>query len=334
MVKLSEIVRKNSSEKSQEEPALVSEALKVKENSENLPQVKKIYEDAILSTRLIMKDIRAGKTIKGSDVFSIAEFLVNRLRASGNLLLSLINIFSFYDERDDFLYSHSVNVSLLATNMGLALGYDESQIVDLCASSLLHDIGMLKIPEEIINKPSKLDEEEYKLIREHPAYGLELLVNIKDPPKSAPDVIYEHHEKVDGSGYPEGKKGEEISEYARIVALIEVYEALTHPRPYRKRKNIPYEGVKKIIQEERNSFDLRLVKIFLNFITPYPLGSFVLLNNGEIGRIIRINDNFPLRPVVELYFDAQGKPPERPARIDLTKSAILHIEKAIDESDL
>ncbi len=139
---------------------------------------------------------------------------------------------------------------------------------------------------------------------------------------------------MDGTGYPEGKKGEEISEGARIVAILEVYDALTHPRPYRQSKFIPYEAVKMIIQEGKESFDPNLVKVFLNLVTPYPLGSFVLLNNGEIGRIVGINDGFPLRPVVEIYFDREGKPPEKPTRIDLTKSFIIYIEKAVDENDL
>ena len=166
------------------------------------------------------------------------------------------------------------------------------------------------------------------------AFGLELLRNIKDLPKSAPEVVYQHHERINGTGYPEGKKGEEISEYAKIVALTEAYEAITHPRPYRRKKIIPYEGVKMIIQEERDSFDPKLIKVFINIVTPYPLGSFVLLNNNEIGRVVGINEDFPLRPVVEIFFNAEGKPPEKPTRIDLTQSPILNIEKAVDENNL
>jgi HD-GYP domain-containing protein (c-di-GMP phosphodiesterase class II) len=118
------------------------------------------------------------------------------------------------------------------------------------------------------------------------------------------------------------------------VAILEVYEALTHPRPYRRNKFIPYDAVKMIIQEGKNSFDPELVKTFLNYVTPYPIGSFILLNNGEIGRVVGVNEGLALRPIVEVYFDKEGKPPEKPTRIDLIKSSILYIEKAIDENDL
>ena len=334
MVKLSEIIRKTPETKGQEERPQISDAVKAKENSESLPEIKKIYESSILLTKMLMDDLRKGKTVEGKDIVDMAKILVTKVRSSNNLLLSMINIFAFYSGKEDFLHSHSINVSLLAACIGLALEYDENKIIDLCASALLHDIGMLKIPAEVITKPSELSKEEERIVKQHPLYGLELLKNIKNAPKSAAAVIHQHHEKMDGTGYPEGKKGEEISEGARIVAILEVYDALTHPRPYRQSKFIPYEAVKMIIQEGKESFDPNLVKVFLNLVTPYPLGSFVLLNNGEIGRIVGINDGFPLRPVVEIYFDREGKPPEKPTRIDLTKSFIIYIEKAVDENDL
>lgn len=334
MVKLSEILRKDLKENDEEKPGLISGVVRKKEDQESLPEVKKVYEDTILRTRWIMNDLKKGEIIEGGDISDMAGIIVDKLRAKSHLLLSLINIFDFHKEKEDYLFSHSVNVSILATTIGLALGYGETDLVDFCAASLLHDIGMLKIAEDIIQKPSELTTEEQELVKRHPFFGLELLKKVKDSPKFAPEVIYQHHERVDGTGYPEGKKGDEISERAKIVAIIEVYEAITHSRPYRKKKCIPYEGVKKIIQEERSSFDLKLIKVFLNFITPYPLGSFVHLNNGEIGRVVAINESLPLRPVVEIYYDAEGKPPSEPTKIDLAKSPVLHIEKAVDESTL
>lgn len=334
MVKLSDIIRKNGDLKSQDKPGLLSNALKTKNEKITLPEMKKIYEDSILHLKPIMNLISQGKIIEGSVVVNIAEIIVNQLRRNNDTLLSLINIFAFYGEDEDYLYAHSVNASLLATNLGIALEYGRDELVDLCSSSLLHDVGMLKIPQKILNKPSKLDEGEYNLIKKHPAYGLELLKNIKNLPKSVPEVVYQHHERIDGSGYPEGKKGDEISEYAKIVAITEAYEAITHPRPYRKKKIIPYEGVKMIVQKERQTFEPKMIKVFLNIVTPYPLGSFVLLNNNEIGRVVSIHEDFPLRPIVEIFFNAEGKPPERPTRIDLAKSPVLYIEKAVNENDL
>lgn len=334
MVKLSEIIRKTPEMKGQEERPQISDAVKAKESVESLAEIKKVYESSILLTKIMMQDLRRGQSVEGEEVIDIAETLITKIRAGNNLLLSLTNIFAFYNEKEDFIHLHSINVAVLAACIGLALEYEENNLIDFCASALLHDIGMLKVPLNVITKPSKLDKEEERMVKEHPLYGLELLRNIKNAPKSAALVIHQHHEKMDGTGYPEGKKGEDIAEYARIVAILEVYEALTHPRPYRQSKFIPYDAVKMIIQEGKSSFDLELVKVFLNFVTPYPIGSFVLLNNGEIGRVVAINEGLALRPIVEIYFDKEGKPPEKPTRIDLAKSSILYIEKAIDENDL
>ena len=334
MVKLSEILRKSTIIGYEEKPGIISEAIETKKDKQSLAEIKKIYEDVILHLMLILDKIKEGKAVEGRKVTNLAEVIIDVLRDSSDILLSLVNIFASLGKEEDFLYAHSVNISILASNLGIALGYDRSELVDLCASSLLHDIGYLRIPKKIINKPSKLTEEEYGRIKKHPIYGVELLDNIKSPPECASEVVHQHHERVDGTGYPDGKRGEEISEYAKIVAIVEVYEALTHPRPYRKEKIIPYEGVKIIIQKERKSFDPELVKVFLNSITPYPPGSFVLLSNKEIGRVFSINKNLPLRPVVEIFFDSDGTPPEKPTRIDLSRAHILYIDKALDENDL
>jgi len=269
------------------------------------------------------------KTLKNGKLLYIAEKIVDGIHNERDLLLSLVNDFSLDIKKDNYLYEHSVNTSILATNLGSALGYNRPELVDLCASSLLHDIGMMKIPEEIRNKPSKLTKEEFNLIKKHTLFGLELLEKIKNPPKSAYEVIYQHHEKIDGSGYPEEKKGDEISKYAKIVGLVEAYEARTHPRPYHR--VLPYEGVKIVVQAARISFDQELVKAFLKYITPYPPGSFVLLNNSEIGRVVHINEDLPMCPVVDIILDAENNFLEKPKRINLADTPVLSIKKALNE---
>jgi len=334
MVKLSEIIRKTGEEKPQDKPGLISEAAKKKDDMDDLAETKKVYEDAIIHLRPILNEVAKGKTIQGEEIVSIAEVILEQIRIGNDTLLSLINIFGSLGEKEDYIYSHSINISILATNLGLALGYDKSKLIDICVSSLLHDIGMLRIPIEIRNKPSKLEKEEFEVIKKHPALGLDLLNNIRDLPLSAPEIVYQHHERINGTGYPEGKRGDEIADSAKIVAVTELYEAITHPRFYRKEKKIPYDGVKTIVQEAGRSFEPKLVKGFLNFITPYPLGSYVLLNNNEIGRIVGINKNLPLRPVVDIFFDSAGKPPRKSKKVNLASSPVLYIEKAVDDSRL
>jgi len=334
MVRLSDILRKAEEERYQNKESVVRDAVRLKKETQSLPGTKKIYENAIIRIKTILNDIKAGKIIDGKDIFSVAGNIVDGLQTNYNLLLSLLNIFTPFEEKEDFHHRHSVNTSILCASLGLSLQYEKKKLIDLCACALVHDIGMLKVPQEIINKPSKLSRGEQNMIEKHPSFGLELLEDIKGMPDEAVNVIYQHHERVDGKGYPEGKKREEISEFAKIVAIAEVYEALTHPRPYRREKIIPYMGVKMIVQQAGTFFEPRLVKIFLNFITPYPLGSFVLLNSNEIGRVIQINEGLPLRPIVEIFYDSEGKLPDKPKKIDLSKSPILYIEKALAESVL
>jgi len=334
MVKLSEIIRKSAGTEYEEKPGLISEAFEIKKSKESLAELKKTYEDMVLHLMLIMDEIRAGKTVAERKLASLAEIITDILRADNNMLLSLVHIFSYLGKQEDFLYAHSVNASILATNLGLAFGYGRSELINLCVSSLVHDLGYLKLPQEIINKPSKLTKEEFNHVKKHTIFGIELLSQIEGIPECATDVVHQHHEKVDGSGYPDGKRGDEISDYAKIVAIAEVYEAITHPRPYRREKIIPYQAVKTIVQEEKNSFAPEFVKVFLNSISPYPPGSFVLLNSGAIGRVISVNKKHPLRPKVEIFFDADGKPPETPMRVDLAKVPVVNIDKALDENDL
>jgi len=334
MVRLSDILRKAEEEKYQNKESVVRDAVRLKKETQSLPGIKKIYEDAIIRTKTILDDIKAGKTIEGKDVFSVARKIVDGLQTNYNLLLSLLNIFTPVEEKEDFHHRHSVNTAILSTCLGVALGYKKNRLIDLCVCALVHDVGMLKVPLEIVNKPSKLSSVEQNTIKRHPSFGLELLENIKGLPDEAANVIYQHHERVDGNGYPEGKRREEISEFAKIVAMTEIYDALTHPRPYRREKIIPYLGVKMIVQQAGTFFESRLVKTFVNFITFYPLGSFVLLNSNEIGRVIQINEGIPMRPVVEIFYDSEGKPPDKPKKIDLSKSPIIYIEKALAESVL
>jgi len=334
MVRLSDILRKAEEKKFQDKDNIVTEAVKLKKEMESLPGAKKVYEDSIIRIKTILDDIRTGKTIDGKEFLTVTRKIVDGLHTNYNMLLSLLNIFTPFEEKEDFHHRHSVNTAILTTSLGLSLEYGQKRVIDLCVCALVHDIGMLKVPREIINKPSKLSKGEIDLIERHPSFGKDLLEDMQGLPDEAADVIYQHHERVDGKGYPEGNIGEKISEFSKIVSMCEVYEALTHPRPYRREKIIPYAGVKMIVQQAGTFFEPRLVKTFLNFITPYPLGSFILLNNNEIGRVVRINEGLPLRPVVEIFYDSEGKPPDKPKEIDLSKSPILYIEKALAESVL
>lgn len=336
MVTLSELIKKSKEKKSPEKKISISEAVQVTPDKEKQRQqeIEEIYASAILRLKQIMDEIVLGRTKEWKEIVQIVEDIVDKFIIRPEIFLSLVNNFALREIVGDYLYPHSVNVSILAANLGFALGYNKSEVIDLCACSLIHDIGMLKISKQIIDKPAKLSEEEFTEIKRHPVYGLAFLLKIKDSPKITADVVYQHHENKDGTGYPEGKKGDEISEFAKIAAIAEVFEAMTHPRPYRTERILPFAAVKMMIQEDEAKFDQKMLKAFLNYITFYPINSFVMLNNNEIGRVIGINNLSPMRPIVEIVFDGQGNQLKKLKIIDLAKSPVLFIKKAIDEQSL
>lgn len=345
MVTLSELIKKSKEKKSPEKKISISEAVQATPDKEKQRQqeIEEIYASAILRLKQIMDEIVLGRTKEWREIVQIVENIVGEFIIKPEIFLSLANNYALREFSNnhalrevikDYLYPHSVNVSILAVNLGFALGYNKSEVIDLAACSLIHDLGMLKISKQIIDKPSKLSEEEFAEIKRHPVYGLAFLLKIKDSPKITADVVYQHHENKDGTGYPEGKKGDEISEFAKIVAISEVFEAMTHPRPYRTERIIPFAAVKMIIQEDEAKFDQKVLKTFLNYITFYPINSFVMLNNNEIGRVLRINNLSPMRPIVEIVFDGLGNHLKKPKIIDLTKSPVLFIKKAVDEQSL
>jgi HD-GYP domain-containing protein (c-di-GMP phosphodiesterase class II) len=333
MVRLSEIIKKNKEKKPPEKRVSIAEVVQVKPDEISPQEIEEIYESAILRIKQIMDVIFQGKTKEWREIVQIAEDIVDKFIIKDEVFLSLVNNHAQHESVSDYPYAHSVNVSILAINLGSALGYSKSELTDLCACSLIHDIGMLKISRELINKPSKLSKEEIAQIKLHPVYGLEFLLKIKDAPRTACEVIYEHHEKVDGTGYPEGKKGDEISKFAKIVAIVDIFEALTHPRPYRDGRMILFDAVKMVMQEV-DRFEYKLLKTLLNYFTFYPINSLVALNNNEIGRVIDVNASVPMRPVVEIVLDADGNRLKKPKKIDLRKSHLLYIKKAIDERSL
>ena len=334
MVKLSDILRKTPREDSMKKKNLVTEALQRKEKTPDLRENERIYEFIIQRLEHLFGEIKENKVIDGEGFVSLAGMIIDDLMIESNLLQNMANKSHAHSDELNFLPVHSVNVGVITANLGLAFEFDKVILSDLCTGAIMHDIGMLIIPQDIIYKPGKLTDKEFELIKLHPSYGLKFLRNINNYPKLAEEIISQHHEKISGTGYPEGKKGEEISKFAQIVGIAEIYEAISHSRPFREQTKNLSAAVKTIIQEERSSFDKDVLKAFMSYITVYPVGTIVELNNQEIGVIKRINRNFPLRPVVGIIQDAKGKPLKDPRTIDLSASPIHYIEKVIDDDSL
>lgn len=253
--------------------------------------------------------------------------LLEQVKMDADLLLNLTHMKSY----DNYLFSHAVNVSIISILIGEQLGYSKEELNLLGVAALLHDIGMLKISVETWKKNGTLTPTEHQEVRKHPEYGAQFLA--ANMPEDIRAVAAEHHERYDGSGYPKGLKGSEINYKARIVALADVYDACISERLYRERLT-PQEAIRLIVADQKG-FDPQLLKIFLLTMAVYPIGSFVQLNTGEVGRVIRVSKNQPFRPVLSLYYDRKGELLRQPVRLDLSAEVnhLLYIKETLSANE-
>lgn len=239
--------------------------------------------------------------------------------------------------KKDFRYDstvHGINVMIFAIKIGDGLGYNREQLTELGLAALLHDVGVCKIPNDIVKKEGALINEEYALIKKHPQLGYDIIVNVLDKKYQwLADVVFQEHEREGGQGYPRGLTGKEIHEYAKIIGMVDVYEALSHPRPQRKRF-LPYEAAKVIVNSSKNAFAPRLIKMLITKLSCFPIGSYVVLNSKAIGRVMETNESSPLRPAIEMLYEPMGKRLPVPKLIKLQETPLLYIVDSIFEEDL
>lgn len=298
----------------------------VLESARDLGTEKGISEEIYNEALSLVKEVLEGKSINGRRLNEVVTSVANRLLVKDVLLLNLVN----RSTTENYLYAHSVNTCILAMTVGLGFGYNKSKLVELGVACLLHDIGMVKVLD-IVSKGSKLTPEEYIQVKEHTFHGAEMLSQAEDIEREISQIVVrEHHERYNGMGYPQGIKKEEIKEYARIVAVVDVYEALTHWRSYREKMQA-HHALKEMVEQSDRLFEPDVVKALINQLTIYPVGSLVNLSSDEIARVAAVNKDFPLRPVVNIIFDKKGRPLDKMRSIDLSQTTGYHIKGPVDE---
>jgi HD-GYP domain-containing protein (c-di-GMP phosphodiesterase class II) len=270
------------------------------------------------------------KNNEPADIKSFSAFIesiVERLMLGDSELISL----TVNSTPDNYLIGHCVNVTVLSIEIGLGKGYNKSRLTELGLCALLHDIGMAGVMD-IANQSRTISEEEYAKIKEHALAGAALLSRMRDINQNVIRVAKEHHERFNGSGYPEGLGESEINEYSQIIALCDVYEALTHVRPHRK-KIENHEAIKELLLLNLGLFDAQNIKILIQRLGVFPVGSWVELNTGEIGKVVSANENFPLRPTVNVMFDMNRQKYPQIKSINLSKHHSIYIKRPADLSD-
>lgn len=233
----------------------------------------------------------------------IASSLADMTRSSREPLLKAGED---YPDMDDFLALHSFNVALLSAYLGREMDLSEEDVETLILAALIHDLGMFKLPREIVFAPRKLGDEEMTQIRRHPELGAEMVANTPDLPVQVPMVLIHEHERMDGSGYPEGISGDEIHQFARIVSVCDVFEAISHRRPHRD-PFLPYEAMRQVIEMSRIQLDYKVVRAFVNLMSIYPIGSFVELSTDEVAQVVDSVPGYPFHPVVRVIEVEEGR---------------------------
>jgi HD-GYP domain len=284
--------------------------------------------EAMKAVKEVMRNIRDGRSVSGEKVYRVISEVLDEILSNRSISFSLVDIRAM----NDYLFGHCLTVCILSLMTGVAAGYNFSRLRDLAMGAILHDVGKVSIADNILNKAGALTTAELAEIQKHAQLGYDILKKCNDISSVSSHIAWQHHEKFNGTGYPRGLKGQEIHEFARIAAIADVYDALSTDRIYRKRW-LPHEVLEYIRDKDKTDFDPDFSKLFLDNIAPFPIGSMVLLSNGEKGVVIKVSKKFAARPLVRVLFDANGAALSQSRDKNLKEDLTLFIVKALEEDE-
>ncbi|HAG77019.1 MAG TPA: phosphodiesterase [Thauera sp.] len=263
----------------------------------------------------MFQEARMGKAIEAEAAAPLVEEISNSMLRNPGALVSIARL----KTADDYTYLHSVAVCALMIALARQLGLDEQQTREAGMAGLLHDLGKAMMPSAVLNKPGKLTDAEFAVVKTHPEEGHKLLLAGNGASEIARDVCLHHHEKFDGSGYPAGLSGEAISLYARMGAVCDVYDAITSNRPYKAGWD-PAESIRRMA-EWKGHFDPAIFQAFVKSLGIYPVGSLVRLESGKLGVVVEQNGQSLLKPRLKVFFSTRSQSYLKPEIIDLARSA-------------
>jgi putative nucleotidyltransferase with HDIG domain len=295
---------------------------------------KRLFFETVGVIKGVVTGINEKQFIDARKLKRMVQGAVNLMVKDESILLGLTTIKNY----DEYTFNHCVNVAVYSLAVGRRLGFSKKMLAELGITALLHDIGKPKIPKEIINTPDKLDDDEWKLIREHPLTGVEMMLKIKQLGEMSPKMVigvFEHHLNCDLTGYPKPIRKKELTLFGKIIKIADCYDAMTTPRAYRKKAYRPEQALA-IMVRDKNGFDPILLKVFIGIMGIYPIGSLVLLDTKEMGVVFETNPDpqYINRPKVILISQSEGRRRIGPAadltEIDGEKGYKRSIVKALD----
>jgi putative nucleotidyltransferase with HDIG domain len=269
--------------------------------------------------KVMMKFSLVGKADL-DNIGEIVENIIDQLLSKKSIMLSLSGLRSI----DNYTYEHSLNVCVLSLIIGIDMNIDRSRLSTLGTGAIMHDIGKAYVSEDILKKPGKLTPEEYDEIKKHTEYGYQMLLN-SDISEEAAQIALNHHEKYDGTGYTKGLSGDEIPLFSRIVAIADVYDAMSNDRIYKK-KSSPDFVYRELARQAGKHFDSAVADKFFRHLSLYPVGTGVVLNTNHKGVVISQNKYLPESPVVRIFRKAAGSRSITYTDIDLSTVKHLYIK--------
>lgn len=254
----------------------------------------------------------------------LLQYTIDEILHSSQIMVNMIDLRTY----DDYTYSHSLNVAILSVVLGVTLGQNKKTLHQLAIGALLHDTGKMFIDKEILNKPARLTPDEFEEIKRHSERGYQYLCDHLDISDESKRTALQHHEQFGGKGYPYGLAGEDIHLFSRIVNVVDVFDALTADRPYRKAM-LPSDALEYIMGGYNTMFDPEVVRALTKKVAPYPVGTCIKLSSGEIGIVVKNHENASLRPVIKLVED--NKPTEKYIDLAHDRSALnITIKEIVD----
>jgi putative nucleotidyltransferase with HDIG domain len=308
-------------------PAAERPSVKPAPFAEEVERADQIKQQATKIARGIYEDARAGKAIDTQEARSVVTDMIDSIFRNQFAFLSLTKL----KEYDEYTFNHSVNVATLTLAIARGMGFDQKQLEEIGIGTLLHDIGKMKVPPRILNKPGKLNDEEWDEMKKHTNYGAEILRG-SGFTETEVTVAEQHHERFNGSGYMNRLQNENIHLYARIASLCDVYDALTAKRVY-KPPMLPHLALAMVYKEKDVNFAAEMVMNFIKIVGIYPIGSLVRLSTGEVGVVISVNQSDFVRPQVSIIFSRRGIMKRNPILTDLVQERDKSIVTTLDPRD-
>jgi putative nucleotidyltransferase with HDIG domain len=265
-----------------------------------LARAKQLIGEAKITTQKFMRNVRLGKRMEINHVESTVDKMTDSILRNKDALVSLLRI----KEVDEYTYVHSISVSALCISFAQGLGLDSTKIKQIGIGGLVHDIGKMKAPLEILNKPGPLSEKEFEIMKRHVKDGVSTLQQYPNLDQDCTCVTSHHHERLDGTGYPDGLKGDEISEFGQIAAIVDIYDALSSERCY-KHAMPPTEALKKLLEWSQSYLNRELVEKFIAHLGIYPIGTLVRLENSLLAVVVDHGEKNLLHPVVRAVYDVK-----------------------------